>query len=292
LSRRNQSAPQARSTLSWVRFHSPVSNPSERLRRIASPQNALLKALRRSFHDALPDADGFAAIEGTKIIEEAVRSGLKFRAIVFSHSGAQRADRLLAQLRSNVEAVIVDDEVFRGIVPSESPQGVAALVRFPQHSMEQILSRPNLLVLVVHGLQDPGNLGTLLRSAEAFGAAGLIVTEGTVSRFNAKVVRASAGSIFRLPVATSNFDGAISALRTAAVKLIGTSSHRGMPLHNVDLTGNCAFFLGNEGAGLPSGVLKQVDEIVTIPHTARLESLNAGIAGSVLLYEAFRQRQR
>ncbi len=142
------------------------------------------------------------------------------------------------------------------------------------------------------GIQDPGNLGTIIRSAEAFGARAVLAGEKTVSHFNAKVVRASAGSVFREPIISVQLKDAISLLKQHGVRVAATSSHKGKQLDEADLTGPLALLVGNEGAGLPADILPLADELVTIPHSSRVESLNAGIAASILLYEAGRQRGR
>jgi RNA methyltransferase, TrmH family len=148
---------------------------------------------------------------------------------------------------------------------------------------------------VLAGLQDPGNLGTILRSSEAFGSAGVVLGEGTVSPFNSKVIRASAGSVFRLPVVAAKTAGGLEAisakLRAESVRSIATSSHKGTPLDQANLTGPLAVFVGSEGSGLARAALAQADELVAIPHTPQVESLNAGVAGSIFLYEAARQRR-
>jgi TrmH family RNA methyltransferase len=177
-------------------------------------------------------------------------------------------------------------------VPSETPQGVAALVHLKEFSLEEIMERLQVGPLVViAGLQDPGNLGTILRSAEAFGGAGVILGEGTVSPFNAKVVRASAGSIFRVPVIRGKLDAVSSQLRAREIRLVATSSHKGTPLGEARLTGPLAMFIGNEGSGLRRDLTTRMDEVVVIPHAPQVESLNAGVATSILLYEAARQRK-
>jgi TrmH family RNA methyltransferase len=155
--------------------------------------------------------------------------------------------------------------------------------------------------VVLAGLQDPGNLGTVLRSAEAFGSAGAVLGEGTVSPFNSKVVRGSAGSVFRLPIvhgqahgrgkSTAKLEAMLAKLRAKDVRLIATSSHKGTSLDQADLKGAAAIFFGNEGAGLPREVMAKMDEFISIPHTQQVESLNAGVAASIVLYEAARQRK-
>lgn len=267
-------------------------NPgSERLRRIEGRHNALLKELRQAFSRGELTASGECAIEGFRVIEEALRSGLRFRAVFVSESGQARAARLLPQIGSHVETVLLPDKLFAGSVPSETPQGLAALVHVKTHTLDQLIQNASSApLLVVAGLQDPGNLGTILRSAEAFGAAGVVLGEGTVSVYNSKVVRASAGSVFRLKALKADLKNVIGELRARRFRLIATSSHKGTSLPKADLNRQVAIFIGNEGAGLDKKLISEMDELMMIPHSARVESLNAGIAASIILYEAARQK--
>lgn len=262
------------------------------LRRIESKQNATIKALRKAFAHGELTEDGCIAIEGVKTMEEAVRSGLKFRAVIVSENAHAKTNGLLAKVGRGVEAVLIPDAVFRSAVDTESPQGVAALVFPAQHTMKDILTKKDPLVMVAAGIQDPGNLGTIIRSAEAFGAAGVVLGEGTVSVYNAKTVRASAGSVFRLPCVASKLSEAIKELRKSGVRLVGTSSHKGVALDKADFRGAIALVIGSEGAGLTKNVIAEMDEFVKIPQSGNVESLNAGVAASVILYEAARQRQQ
>jgi RNA methyltransferase, TrmH family len=276
-----------------------VSNrPDQRqLRRIEGRHNALVKRLRLAFSRAERTDEGDCAIEGQHIVEEAIRSGLRFSAVFFRESAQDRVRRLSPQIGAHVETLLLPDKLFDSVVPSDSPQGVAALVRLKEFSLDNVVERLHSgPVLVAVGLQDPGNLGTIIRSGEAFGSAGLVLGDGTVSFLNSKVIRASAGSAFRLPIATEkskkgSMDELLPALRAKNIRLIATSSHKGTPVNEVDLTSSVAFFIGSEGAGLPRDVTAKLDEIVMIPHAPQVESLNAGVAASILLYEAARQRR-
>ena len=276
-----------------------VLSTQSRLRRIEGRHNPLVKQLRQAFSRAELTEAGDCAIEGLRILEEAIRSSLRFTAVFFRESSQDRADRLLPQLGAQVETLLLPDTLFDSLVPSESPQGVAALVRLKQFSLDDVLERLQVgPIVVLAGLQDPGNLGTILRSAEAFGSAGVVLGEGTVSPFNSKVVRASAGSVFRLPVihghgksGTATLEEVSGKLRAKGVRLIATSSHKGTPLDQADLKSAVAIFFGNEGAGLSREVMAKMDEGIAIPHTAQVESLNAGVAASIVLYEAARQRK-
>ena len=262
-----------------------------RLRRIEGRHNPLVKELRAAFAHGELTPDGFYAIEGVRILEEAIRSGLKFKAVFFRASAENRAERLLPQIAAHVETLLLPDKLFASAVPSETPQGVAALVRCKTFKLEDVLAKSQAgPLLAVAGVQDPGNLGTILRSAEAFGAGSVLLGEGTVSPFNSKVVRASAGSVFRLPLVQTKLSGALDQMRELGLRLIATSSHKGTPLDQVNLTGPLAIFIGNEGAGLPRDLLAEMTDIVVIPHSPNVESLNAGVAASIVLYEAARQR--
>jgi TrmH family RNA methyltransferase len=189
-----------------------------------------------------------------------------------------------------VETLVLPDRLFASAVPSESPQGVAALVRLREFSTDDVIraSERGILV-VVAGVQDPGNLGTIIRSAEAFDAAGVLLGENTVNLMNWKVVRASAGSVFRLPVARVSLSEAIPKLRESGVHLLASSSRKGTPLYEVDWN-KVAVFVGSEGSGLPREVMAKMDGVIAIPHSAKVESLNAGVAASILLFEAARSR--
>lgn len=263
----------------------------ERLRRVEGHHNPLVKELRGAFSRGELTSQGDCAIEGLRIVEEAIRAGLRFHAICFSESAESRAARLLPQIGSNVQTVILPDKLFASVVTSETPQGVAALVRLPPWSLESLLGKADTGALVaVVGLQDPGNLGTILRSAEAFGAAGVLLGEGTVSPFNSKVVRASAGSLFRLPMVRLKLADLLPELRQREIRVIATSSRKGTPLPEANLAGRIAVLIGGEGAGIPRDLFATVDETVAIPHAPKVESLNAGVAASIVLYEIAQQR--
>ena len=263
----------------------------DRLRRVTSRQNALLKSMRQAFAQSETTEHGLVAIEGVKTIDEAIRSGLKVHAVVFSDAGATRAEHLLPQIPKAAETIVIADDIFKSVVETRTPQGVAALVEFKAHTLGSMLSVSDPLLVIACALQDPGNLGTITRTAEAFGAAGLILCEGTVSRYNTKATRASAGSSFRLPIVSEKFDDVASRLSEHGIRLIGTSSHEGSALPETDLRGGVAIVIGNEGAGLPKPVVSRLDALLTIPHSSQVESLNAAMAASLILYEASRQRR-
>jgi TrmH family RNA methyltransferase len=270
----------------------PTRSQPDRLRPVAGRHNQRLKELRQAFHRAEPTPQGECAIEGVKLIEEAFRSGLPLETVFFSEAARPLAEKLLPQIAARTETLVLPNALFNSIVPSDAPQGVAALVKLRTYSSTELLDRSATgPLLVAAGLQDPGTLGTILRSAEAFGAAGIFLTEGTVSLYNSKVLRGSAGSIFRLPFLRIPSADLIPQLKARGIRLLATSSHHGTPLPQVTWTLPLAIFIGNEGAGLSRDLIRQMDDTLVIPQSAQVESLNAGIAASIVLYEAARNRK-
>jgi RNA methyltransferase, TrmH family len=273
------------------RVPSRISGDEHRLRPIASRHNQRLKELRQAFRSAELTSQGECAIEGVKLLEEALRGGRPVESVFFSESARPLAEKFLPQINARTETVVLPNALFNSIVPSDAPQGVAALVKLKIFSASQLLDRSSDGPLVVAaGLQDPGNLGTILRSAEAFGAAGMFLTEGTVSPYNSKVLRGSAGSIFRLPFLQMSSAELIPLLRARDVRMLATSSHQGTPLPQISWTLPLAIFIGNEGAGLSRELTRQMDQTLAIPQAAQVESLNAGVAASIVLYEWARKR--
>jgi TrmH family RNA methyltransferase len=261
----------------------------DRIRHVSSRQNTLVKDLRRAFQNG-ELVDGLCAIEGVRVIEEAIRSGLRFRAVFFAASAEDRMQKLLPQISSHTEVLALPDDVFSSAVATETPQGIAALVRWPSLQLNDVLDRSdNPLLLGTMGIQDPGNLGTIIRSAEAFGAAAVLLGEKTVSQFNSKVIRASAGSSFRLPTLAVKTAG-VEDLKQRGIRVAATSSHKGKPIDEADLTGGLLVMVGSEGSGVAREYLSLADDLIRVPHQERVESLNAAVAASVVLYEAQRQR--
>lgn len=262
-----------------------------RLRWVSGKHHPLVKSLRYAYARGGLTEEGYCAIEGVHLLEEAIRSGVRFQAVFFSETAESRIERLLPQLSNKIETLMLPERLFESAVASETPQGVAALVKLKKHTLDDVIAKAEpALLLAIAGVQDPGNLGTLIRSAEAFGAGGVVLGENTVSVFNPKTVRATAGSVFRLPLAAAKLAEVLPLLRQKGMRVVATSSHRGSLLAHADLRKPTAIVIGGEGGGVPKNLIAQVDEVVAIPHAPQVESLNAGVAGSIVLYEAARQR--
>jgi TrmH family RNA methyltransferase len=265
------------------------------IRIVQSKQNARLKDLRRALArpglESGREGRGLAGIEGPNLLEEALRAGLRVPC-VFVAKGAEAMLEALP-LPQETEVLLLPKELLDSALATETPQPIAALVEPPDWTWAHLLGgqrRSAPLVLVLDGLQDPGNLGTILRSAEAFGADGVISLPGTVSAWNPKAVRASAGSVFRVPLLAASIEECFTCLREAGVKVFTTVVHGAQSAHIVDLAGPVALLIGNEGNGVSDPVAYEAAAAITIPCPGPVESLNAAVAASVLLYEASNQR--
>jgi len=266
------------------------------VRIVQSKQNARLKQLRRALAHPLREQDregrALAGIEGPNLLEEALRAGLCVDCVFL----AQGAEHLLdaIALPPETEILMLSRDMLDAALATETPQPIAALIEPQDWTWAHVLGgqrKAAALVLVLAGLQDPGNLGTILRSAEAFGADGILCLHGTVSAWNPKAVRASAGSLFRIPLLVVNERDCFGRLREAGVKIWTASARSTQPADLVDLAGAVALLIGNEGNGVPNDLAAMADGAITIPCPGPVESLNAAVAASVLLYEASRQRR-
>jgi TrmH family RNA methyltransferase len=261
------------------------------VRIVQSKQNARLKELRRALDHPRREGRGLAGIEGPNLLEEALRAGLRV-ACVFAAQGAEPQIEKLP-LPPETEILLLPSELLAHALTTETPQPIAALVEPPEWTWMHLLGGESTtapLIVVLAGVQDPGNLGAILRSAEAFGAHGILSLPGTVSAWNPKAVRASAGSVFRVPLITADAEAAFARLKKAGIKILTTAVQGAEPADQIDLAAPVALLIGNEGNGVPEELARLADGAVTIPCPGPVESLNASVAASVLLYEASRQR--
>jgi TrmH family RNA methyltransferase len=263
-----------------------------RKRQISGPTNSLLKVYRQALAKGTT-REGWLAVEGPFLVDEALGAApaVRTHSLLIAESGLAKFGRFMERLPDEAEAVQVPDRLFEKVAQTQNPQGVAALVELPPRNLEPILAGQNLILLLACGLQDPGNLGVILRSAAAFGASALFTLHDTVSPFNPKAVRASAGAIFRLPVlAGFAADGLLNRLRAAQVRIIAADRHSPSPLDQADLRGSLAILVGREASGLPPAVAREATLVLSIPICAGVDSVNAATAASIFLYEVARQR--
>ena len=256
---------------------------------VSSPANPLLKDVRRSVAQGTLTADGLWVAENFHLLEEALRSDLEVPTVLASTKVQGAVERHVGKLKS-VRLTVVAEPLFRRIAGTESTQGVISLVRPPAWRLQDVLRR-SPLVVALDGLQDPGNAGAIVRSAEAFGATGVIFLAGTASPFNAKTLRASAGSLFRVPF-VFGIDSKIvrASFRQRKIQRVAATPRAKLRLDHYDWNGPTALMIGSEAHGVSETFLQGVQRI-RVPTTG-VESLNAAAAAAVILYEAARQRAR
>ncbi|HSE36415.1 MAG TPA: RNA methyltransferase [Blastocatellia bacterium] len=248
-------------------------------------------------------------LEGVRLIEDAINTGAHFESVAFTAEleSSERGAALLESLRRvQCRGALVSKQVMEAIADTRTPQGVAALVSRPYLELNDLFTNSPDLLVVADELQDPGNLGTIIRTAEATGANGLITTRYTVDPFSDKAIRASMGSALRLPVVTGASREDIAArCRDHKIKMIASRANPGSPQGvledaaraeriklcvEVDMTVPIALVVGREATGIPENAHEEADEFVHIPMVSGVESLNVAIATAILLYEAARQR--
>lgn len=255
---------------------------------LTSAANPLLKAVRRAVLRGRPTEDGCCVAEGFHLLEEALRSDCRVKAVLASESVRDSVAAHVQGLK-RLRVIMVPEPLLRSIASTETTQGVISLVQTPVWTLDQAL-RGNTLVIVLDGVQEPGNAGAIVRSAEAFGASGIVLLKRSVHPLNPKSVRASAGSIFRLPCVYGMEESLLrAALDQRRVKIFAAIPSAGVASPEADLTGKCALVIGSEGRGI-GAELERSSSPLRIP-TTRVESLNAAVAAGILLYEAHRQRR-
>lgn len=234
-------------------------------------------------------------IEGVKMVEEALRDGLGVRQVIAAPSLTRHHGRGIIALaeKRGIGIVWISERLMDQVAESRTPQPAMAVMELREHRPDALLAHPSKLVIIAHQLQDPGNLGTIVRTAEAVGAAGVAVTPNSVDPHNPKTVRASMGSILRLPVVqiadAREFLGKCrkAGFQAAAMVLQGRQN-----LFDADLTRPTAVIFGQEGAGLQGDLLECVDFRLRIPMAETIDSLNVATSAAVVLYEALRQRMK
>ena len=274
-----------------LNVQNPIVISMTRAETITSAANPLIKDVRRAIGRGSLTDEGWCVAETFHLLEEALRSDCEVKTVLAAESVRSAAESHVRRLHG-VKVAVLPDTLFQTISGTQTAQGVMALVKPPEWKLEQLF-RGSPLVVVLDGVQDPGNAGTIARAAEAFGASGMIFLKGTVSPWNPKALRASAGSLFRVPFLHGvDAELARAVLRQNRIELFAgvpaTAKGQVKPLTEIDLTGRCGLIIGSEGHGV-SGELRSAAIDVSIP-TVGVESLNAAVAAGILLYEARRQR--
>jgi TrmH family RNA methyltransferase len=259
---------------------------------ISSRHNPIIKTFRALAHGR----DDTLLLEGVTLVQEALNAGVRVSAVAFSSRLLVEPDadtgRLLGLLaKTDARLLSVSPAVMGAISPVRAPSGVVGIADRKAVPLDRVFGGAPPLVLILAGVQDPGNVGAVIRAADAAGATGVIACEQTADPFGWKALRGAMGSTFRLPVAAQQPAGlAVATARLHGLRVLATTPRNGRPMHEADFTGPTAILLGGEGSGLEPDVELLADDRVSIPMRAPVESLNVAVSAALVVYEAYRQR--
>ena len=254
---------------------------------IESSSNPFYKYLKSLSRKSVRDKEGVFLAEGERFLSE-LPPNWETPALVYAASYLAQHGPLAK--RNAEKTVVLSDSLFQSLSDTQTPQGVLAVCRQKHYDMDTVLAVPHGLFLLMEDLRDPGNLGTAIRTADACGAAGVLLTKGCVDLYNPKVLRSTMGSCFHFPVLQNlELCDMIEGCKRHGVTVYGADLQGSSP-YATDLTGSVGILIGNEASGLSLEARRQVDGRLTLPMPGQAESLNAAIAAGVLMYEAVRQR--
>ena len=258
---------------------------------VTSPQNDKAKRWASLQHRKYRDRHGAFLAEGAHLVQEALAAGETVEAVVFDEGRGWPADLDRGLAAAAGEIVRASGEVMAKCTATDSPPPVFAVVR-KRPPDPAVLFRPGALIVALDGLRDPGNVGTIIRSADAAGADAVLLGKNTVDLYNPKTIRSTMGSLFHLPVAECDLAEWLPRAKAAGVAVYAARMEEADDVYSLDLTKDTWFVIGNEGAGVSPDVQRAAGAFVRIPMRGRAESLNAAMAATVLLFEAMRQRLR
>jgi len=259
--------------------------------RISSRQNSLAKRFRALAHAGAGGDD--ILLDGPHLLEEALDGGLAVSIAAFADSALDSRLVTLADraARAGVRTLAATDALFDALSPAQQPSGVVSIARRPVADLDAALVRAPQLLVLLEGVQDPGNVGAIIRAAEAFGATAVIVGAGSADPFGWKALRGAMGSSLRLPVVSrASLADTLRTLRAANVRILAAVSRAGQGPAELDLRAPSAIVLGGEGAGVTDALANGADERITVRMQPPVESLNVAVAAALVLYEASRQR--
>ena len=264
----------------------------KRIERITSSENQQLKLWKKLKTRKGRKQQEALLIEGEHLLEEAIGAKLSFQAVIFSEIAKEKSKDWLKRIPEMVPVYELPSSLFNQLVETATPQGMAAVVKRPEWSLDELWKNEadKKTLLLIDSIQDPGNLGTLIRTAKATGMDGIFLGKGTVDPFNGKVVRASMGAIFKVPLWQEDLELIFPVLKERKVTVVNTSPHSNQSYFHYSFPLRTAILLGNEGRGVNRHFEKYVDDHVTIPMPGGTESLNVSITGALLMYERIRQR--
>lgn len=261
---------------------------------ISSSENPIIKHVKQLMKRKMREQYQEYIIEGVRIIKDALENEKTLKQILFCDELYETAggEELLENLQQKgMASYKIPVQLFKELSDTQNPQGIMAVVSMDIHSMEEILNRPQGFYIILDRIQDPGNMGTIIRTADAAGADAIFITKGSVDLYNSKTIRATMGSIFHVPIlSTGSTSETIDLLKTNGIKIVTTSLEGEKYYFEVEYKGLCGIIVGNEANGVQHEDMMASDILVKIPMPGKAESLNASVAASIVMYEAVRQR--
>lgn len=252
--------------------------------KISSPKNPIIKHALRV---RAGKEDGLYLIEGPHLLEMALSQGVELKEVFFTEDFASKNKGLI---RESLRLFEITPLILKRLSETKTPQGVVAIVEIKKKMLKELAIKDNSLLVVIDGVSEPGNMGSIIRSSDALGSEGVIVLRGSCEPFSSKSTRASQGSVFNIPIIEAKREKFIEWARGFNIKLIATHQRAELSIYDIDLRGAVALIFGNESHGISKELLGASSVIVKIPIIGRAESLNVGHTAAICLYEAIRQR--
>lgn len=259
---------------------------------ITSPKNKLIKDIKSLYRRKGRQKYKAYLIEGIKIVEEAIENNYPVKYIIYTDLLLENEEGkdFFLKICDFDNLVYVPKNIFKEISDTENPQGIMGISNIIYRDNEEIYNLGNKSFLFLDGVQDPGNMGTIIRTADAFNIAGILIREGSVDPYNPKVIRATMGSIFRVPLYFTKGIEELERLKSKNIHIYSTALDGSIPLYNADFKEDFILSIGNESKGVSKEVFALSDKLIKIPMTGKAESLNAAVAASIIMYEAMKQR--
>lgn len=261
--------------------------------KITSSNNPKIKLIKSLYKKRERWKRGLFLVEGLKIVEECIAYNYPLENIIYTDDllNINGGEDFLQKIKSREDLIYVPPNLFKKISDTETPQGIMAIVKMPNLSMDSLQAKDKPFLLFLDSIQDPGNMGTIIRTGDIFNINGIIVSEGSVDIYNPKVVRSTMGAIFRMPIYhVEDKAKAVERLKREGFKVFATSLEKSSYIHVTDFNQATVVLIGNESQGLSQELYSLAHKNIKIPIIGEGESLNAAIASSIIMYEAIRQR--
>lgn len=259
---------------------------------VSSSKNPIIKEIKSLYRKKDRWENKLFIMEGIKIIEEAILNNMKLKFIIYTNKLllSEEGNIFLNKIKDQNNVVNVTDNIFKEISDTDNPQGVLAVGSFILNPFRDLIEDSKSSLVFLDNLQDPGNMGTIIRSADAFKLDGIILGEGCVDPYNPKVIRATMGSIFRVPLyfIKDNMKSLLE-LKKCNYNIYSTSLEGSIPNYEANYNEKFVIIIGNESKGVDSNIINISDLLIKIPMPGEAESLNAGVAASIVMYEAMKQ---